>query len=221
MRLNLLSVLLPFSLFCQTKKESIKKEVQTDLDHIKIGSQIWMTKNLDVICFRNGDSIKQAKTDAEWIECAKKQMPAWCYFTNNKEIGKKYGVLYNWYAVNDSRGLAPTGYKIPSDTEWKKLVSELGGESIAAPKMRYGKIWGDSILVTSPKGNFGSLPTGWRKFSNDKTEFLNNGAYWWTSTSQNANISWSRYITIKAPEVKSYCYDKGSGMSIRCLKVVR
>jgi uncharacterized protein (TIGR02145 family) len=188
---------------------------------IKIGSQIWMTKNLDVTHFRNGDTINQARTDKEWAECSKKQIPAWCYFKNNEKNKEKYGLLYNWYAVNDPRGLAPKGYKIPNEEDWNKLINRLGGEMVAAPKMRYGKIWEDSLLITSPKGNFGAVTSGWRKNSDEKIEFINNGSYWWSSSSQTPKISWTRYLVIKAKEVRSYCYDKGSGLSVRCLKVER
>ena len=188
---------------------------------LKIGNQIWMTKNLDVTHFRNGDSIIQAKTDKEWQECSKKQIPAWCYFKNNEKNKDKYGVLYNWYAVNDPRGLAPKGYKIPNEDDWNKLINFLGGEMVAAPKMRYGKIWEDSILVSSSKGNFGAVTSGWRKHTIEKTEFINNGSYWWSASSQTPKISWTRYLVVKAKEVRSYCYDKGSGLSVRCLKTER
>jgi uncharacterized protein (TIGR02145 family) len=200
---------------------TIKKSEVIVVPTIKIGSQIWMTKNLDVTHFRNGDTIIQAKTDKEWLECSKKQIPAWCYFKNNEKNKEKYGLLYNWYAVNDPRGLAPKGYKIPNEEDWNKLINSLGGEMVAAPKMRYGKIWEDSLLITSSKGNFGAVASGWRKHSDEKIEFINNGSYWWSSSSQTPKISWTRYLVIKAKEVRSYCYDKGSGLSVRCLKAER
>lgn len=208
----------------QTKpinKTTIKKSDVIVVPTIKIGSQIWMTKNLDVTHFRNGDTIIQAKTDKEWLECSKKQIPAWCYFKNNEKNKEKYGLLYNWYAVNDPRGLAPKGYKIPNEDDWNKLINSLGGEMVAAPKMRYGKIWEDSLLITSSKGNFGAVTSGWRKHTDEKIEFINNGSYWWSSSSQTPKISWTRYLVIKAKEVRSYCYDKGSGLSVRCLKAER
>lgn len=74
---------------------------------VTIGTQVWRTKNLDVATFRNGDSIPQAKTNEEWEKAAENQQPAWCYYNNDPANGAKYGKLYNWYAVNDSRGLAP------------------------------------------------------------------------------------------------------------------
>ena len=70
---------------------------------VTIGTQVWMTKNLDVATFRNGDPIPQAKTDEEWEKAREEGKPAWCYYKNKKKNGKKYAKLYNWYAVTDSR----------------------------------------------------------------------------------------------------------------------
>jgi len=108
---------------------------------IKIGNQTWTTKNLDVATFRNGDLIPQAKTDEEWEAAGENKQPAWCYHENNTANGTKYGKLYNWYAVNDTRGLAPTGYHIPTDEEWTVLSTFLGGEDVAGKKMKSSFGW--------------------------------------------------------------------------------
>ena len=107
---------------------------------VTIGTQVWMTKNLDVSTFRNGDPIPEAKTDEEWKKAGENKQPAWCYYNNYPANGAKYGKLYNWYAVNDSRGLAPIGYHIPSDAEWTKLTDFLGGE-VAGTKMKSKSGW--------------------------------------------------------------------------------
>lgn len=192
--------------------------VATTISTIKIGAQTWTTHNLDVTHFKNGDIIKEAKSDAEWEECARKKIPAWCYYHNDEVSGQKIGKLYNWYAVNDPRGIAPNGFRIPTEEDWNKLINQLGGEEVAAPKMRFGKSWGDSILVTSAKGNFGALPSGWRKFTDEKIEFLNEGAYWWSATALSLKFAWTRYLLFHSKEVKSYCYNKGSGLAVRCVK---
>jgi uncharacterized protein (TIGR02145 family) len=100
---------------------------------VTIGTQVWTTKNLDVATFRNGDAIPQAKTDEEWETAGENSQPAWCYYENNAANGTKYGKLYNWFAVIDSRGLAPKGYHIPTDDEWKVLSTFLG-EDVAGKK---------------------------------------------------------------------------------------
>ena len=106
-----------------------------------IGTQVWTTKNLNVATFRNGDAIPRAKTDKEWKAAGDNKQPAWCYYDNKAANGTKYGKLYNWYAVNDYRGLAPAGYHIPTDEEWTVLSTFLGGEDVAGKKMKSTSGW--------------------------------------------------------------------------------
>ena len=100
---------------------------------VKIGIQTWTTKNLDVATYRNGDPIPQVQDATAWAILT---TGAWCYYQNNTENGTNYGKLYNWYAVNDSRGLAPNGFHIPTDAEWTTLSTLLGGEAVAGGKMK-------------------------------------------------------------------------------------
>lgn len=93
---------------------------------IAIGTQTWMAENLNVDRFRNGDPIPEAKSDAEWKLAGINKQPAWCYYNNDPKNGEKYGKLYNWYAVNDPRGLAPEGYVIPTKENWETLKAFLG-----------------------------------------------------------------------------------------------
>lgn len=95
------------------------------IKEVKIGEQVWMGANLNVEKFRNGDPIPQAKTKSEWIKASEDKKPAWCYYQNNPQNGVIYGKLYNWYAVNDPRGLAPKGWHIPTRNEWDELISTL------------------------------------------------------------------------------------------------
>jgi uncharacterized protein (TIGR02145 family) len=106
---------------------------------VKIGNQTWMAENLNVSTFRNGDPIPEAKTNEAWEKAGKDGRPAWCYYENDPKNAAKYGKLYNWYAVNDSRGLAPIGWHIPTDTEWSTLDNQLGDD--AGKKMKSTSGW--------------------------------------------------------------------------------
>lgn len=77
------------------------------MEEVIIGDQVWMASNLDVDTFRNGDPIPHAKTDEDWELAGANGEPAWCYYGNNPGNSEEFGKLYNWYAVNDPRGLAP------------------------------------------------------------------------------------------------------------------
>jgi uncharacterized protein (TIGR02145 family) len=101
---------------------------------VTIGTQVWMKENLNVSTFKNGDPIPEAKTDEEWKKARNNKQPAWCYYDNDLANGAKYGKLYNWYAVNDPRGLAPSGYHVPTDKEWSILTNFLGSD--AGTKMK-------------------------------------------------------------------------------------
>ena len=106
---------------------------------IKIGTQTWMTKNLNVSTFRNGDPIPEAKTEEEWKKAGEEGKPAWCYYDNDPKNGEKYGKLYNWHAVSDPRVLAPNGWHIPSDSEWSFLENYLGED--VGKKMKSTSGW--------------------------------------------------------------------------------
>jgi uncharacterized protein (TIGR02145 family) len=114
---------------CQNKSE------------VKIGSQIWMTKNLNVDRFRNGDPINEAKTISEWKKAGNNGEPVWCYAYFDASNGVKYGKLYNWFAVNDSRGLAPLGWHIPTIEEFEKLEEFLNEPLLSTSKIKSTSGW--------------------------------------------------------------------------------
>ena len=119
---------------------------------VTIGTQVWMTKNLDVAKFRNGDPIPEAKTDEEWEKAGENKQPAWCNYDNNPANGTKYGKLYNWHAVNDPRGLAPEGYHVPTDAEWTILENFLGSD--AEKKMQIPPVIGPTIISYVDQGGY-------------------------------------------------------------------
>ena len=99
---------------------------------VVIGNQTWMAENLNVGRFRNGELIPEAKTLEEWQEAIDEKKPAWCYYDNDIKKGELYGKLYNWYAVNDPRGLAPLGWHIPTINEWNNLNNYLLSKGVSS-----------------------------------------------------------------------------------------
>ena len=93
-----------------------------EVESVKIGNQIWMTKNLAVETFRNGDPIPIITDRDEWHKANNEGRAACCYLDNDKEKEAIYGKLYNWHAINDPRGLAPEGWKIPTNIDWVVLA---------------------------------------------------------------------------------------------------
>lgn len=198
-------------------------------DEVTIGKQVWMTQNLNVDKFRNGDPIPEAKTEEEWARAGENKQPAWCYYENDPAIGAKYyesdpangayGKLYNWYAVNDPRGLAPEGWKIPSDEDWSRLTDFLGGENAAGTKMKSTDFWAESGNGTNESG-FSGLPGGRRGSSGSFGSFYSFGdyGYWWSSTEDStSNALWRSLNYINGDVNRNYTYKK-DGLSVRCVK---
>jgi uncharacterized protein (TIGR02145 family) len=189
-----------------------------DYKSVKIGNQVWMTENLNVDRFRNGDLILEARTKEEWVLAGKNKKPAWCYYDNDPKNGEKYGKLYNWYAVNDPRGLAPKGWHIPSDNEWITLTYYLGGDKVAGEKMKSTSGWKENGNGTNSSG-FSGLPGG-RRFSNGTFYNFGDNCYWWSSKEENSNLAWNRNLSLYLSN--GYVYwvntNEEDGFSVRCLR---
>jgi hypothetical protein len=182
---------------------------------VTIGTQVWTSTNLDVSTFRNGDPIPQAKTDAEWKGAGENKQPAWCYYDNDPSNGTKYGKLYNWYSVNDPRGLAPKGYHIPTDAEWTKLSDYLG-ESGAGTEMKSTSGWKNDGNGNNSSG-FSGLPGGSR-YNDGTFDNIGKGGNWWSSTEYNTGNAWFRFLFYDVGFVFSYDNYKEEGCSVRCLR---
>lgn len=183
---------------------------------VTIGNQVWMSENLNVDKFRNGDPIREAKTEAEWLLAGENKQPAWCYYNNDPANGGKYHKLYNWYAVNDSRGLAPDGWKVPSDAEWTALTDYLGGEAAAGTKMKSTSGWEENGNGTNESG-FSALRGGFRD-PNGKFDFVNSHGGWWSSTEKDANEAFHRHMNSTSGKVYGGTFSKITGFSVRCVR---
>lgn len=199
---------IPQFLSAQTTLKNTSEELTT----VKIGGYEWTTTNLDIEIFRNGDTIFEAQTILEWRKANQSKQPAWCYYMGSKETGKQYGKLYNWYAINDPRGLAPNGFHIPSDSEWSELLSNM--KSLASFKADSG--WAQQLNGTNSSG-FCALPSGMR---DNKGEFylIQYNACWWTSSESDISNAWTRIISGIRGIINKSSIDKGYGLSIRCIK---
>ena len=203
----------------------------SEVEEIQIGTQIWAKKNLDVSVFRNGDIIPKIETKEEWEIAYNKHIPAWCYINNDPKMGIKFGKLYNYYAVNDARGLAPKGWHVPSIDEWSVLEKYLAkgiqitNESRVSQKLKSNEGWNDK--GTNESG-FEALPGG------DCDVHMSFGsigyvATWWSSTTyyldgrQKSNDNtidnaYSFSISYNNWEPRKEANWKGYGFSVRCLK---
>lgn len=186
------------------------------LPTIVIGTQQWMSKNLDVAFYRNGDPIPQVTDPTAWAGLT---TGAWCYYNNDSALGNKYGKLYNWYAVNDPRGLAPQGWHIPSDAEWTALEAPLGGSSVAGGKMKEAGTLNWTAPNTAGNNNSGwaGLPGGFRDFGGTFNSVGSFG-HWWSASELNTTIAWYRTLYYNDGTLYRINYNKQNGLSVRCLR---
>jgi uncharacterized protein (TIGR02145 family) len=185
----------------------------------KLGIQEWSANNLNVTAFRNGDVIPEAKTKEEWIKAGVDEKPAWCYFKNDPVNGLKYGKLYNWYAINDKRGLAPNGWRISINKDWELLVKNLLGIDYAGPKLKSTSGW--KSKNNTNKIGFSALPGGLRDENGD-FNFMGTVSQWWSNTQpvevKKSNLIYSVKLNDSTVEVSYIKVKKGTGLSVRCVR---
>jgi uncharacterized protein (TIGR02145 family) len=190
---------------------------------IQICNQVWMGCNLDVDTYSNGDPIPEIKNPTSW---GKLTTGAWCYYNNDPAMGAIYGKLYNWYAVNDPRGLAPEGWHIPSDAEWKELSNCLGGENVAGGKLKsMGTIeagdglWRSPNLGATNESGFSALPGGLRE-QDGTYDTIGIYGLWWSSKEVEYNSSKAWYWNLFHYYSTFLKFDgqKKYGLSVRCVK---
>jgi uncharacterized protein (TIGR02145 family) len=190
-------------------------------DSVKIGSQVWMLKNLNVDHYRNGDSIIEVREDEKWYNLS---TGACCYYNNDTANGATYGKLYNWYAVNDPRGLAPAGWHIPTNAEWKELVNYFGSASVAGGKLKStgtyedgNGLWRSPNTDASNESGFTALPGDYRL---NIGTFRTVGYYgaWWSSTDTTSSEAWGIFMYYDKSLLNNWYYNKNNGYSVRCIK---
>ncbi len=196
------------------------KSVSDGLQGSMIGMYEWSKQNLKVTRFRNGDPIAEAKSEEKWNKAAANGTPAWCYYNNDPANADQYGVLYNWYAVNDPRGLSPEGWEIPTREELLSLMEDLGERGGAKLKSRSG--WPE-VRTTGSTTSFQALPSGVR-YIGGLFHDLGRYAYYWTGTPKRSDLSLyfslgHKHDAIDTTGIFSYL-KKGAGMSVRCVRRV-
>jgi uncharacterized protein (TIGR02145 family) len=223
--LVLLSITIFFVIYFKWNESEKKYDGEEDLEYSEdvvfyleeeFGDQIWMTENLNVSHFRNGDIIPEAKTAEEWESAGNKGEPAWCYYDNDPENGEKYGKLYNGYAVNDSRGLAPEGWHIPTHKEFLELETALG--HFRGDRLKSTSEWKANQNGTTESG-FNAFPAGGRSYSESiGFEDIHVMAAWWTSSEMNADNAWYHYALFNSDYLNSKEANMKNGLSVRCIK---
>jgi uncharacterized protein (TIGR02145 family) len=206
-----------FSLIVIATFAQLNASAQKTKPSVKIGAQTWATQNLNVSAFRNGEPIPEAESDEEWNNASIEGKPVWCYYNGKDSLkGQINGKLYNWFAVHDSRGLAPKGWHIPGDTEWGTLIHYLGGDTVAGKKMKSTTGWDNKGNGDNSSG-FNAFPVGNRDGGGIFMYGGQYGFFWSADEYYNGNAYYS-YLFCDDSHAKRHDYGKGYGLSVRCIK---
>ncbi len=186
---------------------------------IEIGNQTWMAENLRATKYRNGDEIQEVTESNAWGELT---TGAQCSYenTSNNDTIATFGRLYNWYAVADSRNLAPTGWHIPTDDEWEVLITYLGGYLVAGGKMKESgnTSWNSPNTDATNESGFTALPAGSRYNGESTFGDFNLYGYFWSSTQYDETRARNRYLSYRFAISYREFYNKQHGFSVRCVK---
>jgi len=220
-----------FLLSCEKKENKVVSETTgtiTDVDGniyatVKIGSQWWMTENLKVTSYNDGTKVRKIvslENDSIWAQL---DSAAFCI------KDERFGLLYNWFTVSDTRNIAPKGWHVPTDDDWKKLEVELGMSVSESNNTAWrGTTEAEKLIIKSSVGwslpeHFGSnssgftaLPGGCRVFDG-KFQASSNSAFWWTSSTNKEQVYY-RNIDSKMRTIFRHFTYKQYGFSIRCVK---
>lgn len=182
---------------------------------VKIGDQWWMAENLKVTHYLNGEAIAHVTDSSAWSNLSS---GAYCEYGNNSSNVSTYGRLYNWYAVDDSRGLAPAGWHVSTYSEWQTLIDFLGGDDVAGGKMKETGTthWTSPNTGATNESGFTALPGGVR---GDDGPFydLKNKAFLWSSLDGGNYDGWFRVLSFDISEIHREDSHKRSGFSVRCV----
>lgn len=204
---------LPFLIPLQKSAAELKDIDGNEYNTVKIGSQIWMAENLKTTRYNDGTPILEVQADSTW---SKLTTGAYSWVNNNLSIDNPYGILYNWYAINDK--LCPAGWHVPSSTEFHKLINTLGGHSVAGASLKDTIFWNMPNTEATNESGFSALPTGYRDVNG---YFIYPGlqsSFWTTqeSTFKTHALLW--YPIKNSSSISAHGWEKIVGAGIRCLK---
>ncbi len=184
---------------------------------VRIGRQVWMVENLRVTHYRDGTPIPNVFYDDRWPHATD---GAYCMVDNDStEYKDTYGVLYNFYAVSNTRNLCPKGWHVPSESECMTLIDYLGGTGVAGSKIKdnSSNLWRAKDTYATNQSGFSGLPAGGRGRFGSAGE-VGYYATWWSSTSYDSAYAWHWGLYPHKNSIRSNPGHKASGFSVRCVK---
>jgi uncharacterized protein (TIGR02145 family) len=191
----------------------------TDIDgnaytSIIVGDMEWTVENLRVSKFNNGDAIPYVANGSSWTSTS---TSAFTYYASDPTYNLLFGKWYNWYAIDDSRGLCPTGWHVATNQEWLDIQTALGGPTLAGDILKStSSNWNNTNTGTNDIG-FNAEPSGY-VHANGNGQLLFESAFSWTSTASNSNSAFYKQMNRSQSNIYTYQFDKKSAAPCRCVK---
>ncbi|WP_321322582.1 fibrobacter succinogenes major paralogous domain-containing protein [Labilibaculum sp.] len=184
---------------------------------VSIGSQIWLTENLRTTKYANGENIPNIINDDDWQNATS---GAWSYHENIPDYEVPYGKLYNWFAVIDSRNVCPSGWHVPSDTEWQTLITFLGGSDFAGNKLKETGTahWQANNDFATNSSGFTALPGGAQSASPGYSYPIQSLGMFWSTAPVDGENAYGYYLFDSYQSINKQEYIKQTGLSVRCVK---
>jgi uncharacterized protein (TIGR02145 family) len=196
----------------------------TDIDGniyntITLGTQVWMVENLKTTRYRDGTSIPNVTDNSAWASATS---GAYCNYNNDPSNGDVYGRLYNYYAIKDTRMIAPAGWHVPTFFEWSTLIKYLGGTNVAGGRMKEAGFshWLSPNTAADNSSGFTAVGSGFRFDHNGAFSGLNTRCRMWTSYELADNIVLDNNSAGYFISCTTGCgfNQQQYGFSIRCIK---
>jgi uncharacterized protein (TIGR02145 family) len=181
---------------------------------VQIGSQCWFKENLRNDNYRDGTAIPGNLNSGQWVATVS---GAQADYLQDGTYLADYGRLYNWYAVANPAGLCPSGWHVPTDTEWTALETQLGGSPVAGAEMKVSWSNSPSWDGTNSSG-FSALPGGYRSHESGAFDNLRYYGYWWSSSPSGSSGGWYRILVSASSSVNRYSLSARLGRSGRCVQ---
>jgi len=225
-RLLLFGFVFILTCYCKRTDDKTVKDIDGNVyKTVLIGKYKWMAENLKTTTYNNGIKIPNVKEQSVWENLS---TGAYCWYKNNESYADTFGLLYNWHAVNTGN-LCPTGWRVPTDEEWKYLEGYVDsiysiGDTIwdksglrgydAGKRLKTISGWRPGITGTDNFG-FSALPGG-----EHLKHFYAGGSsgFWWSSTEASVSSAWYRNLIYSYEYVSRDSHPKQMGFSIRCLR---
>ena len=183
---------------------------------VTIGNKTWMAENLRVIHYRNGEPIINIQDDSQWWNC---RTGAFCDYGNAPEVSETYGRLYNWYAVNDDRNIAPIGWHVATSEEWEAIISLYWGRYLAGCQLKETGIthWESPNSEIGNESGFSALPGGVRSYDG-KFSYIGKVGFWWSSSETFTYYLHYKNCSCDYSDDYHMTYFNPNGCSVRCVK---